>query len=302
MIRRPALLALALVPTLLGCPPDEAELLTGLPDDPGENPLVPDVPMYPFPSDFYLEDDADTHTGRRLVLDDELMPEGVSAATLATADGFSRAPAILTWFEGGLDPASLPDIDDPSAAMAADATVMLVREQSWEPVPLLVELDLNAEDVDEQALIMRPQDILEPGTGYVAILSSGLRSADGEGTPPVSEAFRALRDGIETDSSTVEAQRDDFELVNDAIAGVGLAPEDVVLAWSFHTRSAEQVQDTLIAMQDATVDWDLGAGPSPRTPGRTAARTASSTAASRPPTTSARTPASSLTPTAASRR
>jgi hypothetical protein len=254
----PTVLSLLALLTLgLGCKPDEAEILTGLPDVPGENPLVPDVPMFPFPSDFYLEEDPDTLTGRRLALDDRVMPQGVSAATLATADGFSRAPAILAWFEGGLDAASLPDIDDPGAAMASDATVRLIRQDSWEPVPLLVELDLNTEDLDEQALIIRPQDILEPATGYVVILTDGLRGADGQSAPPVSEAFRALRDGIETDSSTVEAQRDDFTLVNEAIVGVGLEPERVVLAWSFHTRSAEQVQDPLIAMQDATVDWDL---------------------------------------------
>ena len=251
-------LAVVLVPILaLSCKPEEAEVLTGLPDVAGENPLVPGVAMFPFPSDFYLEVDPATLTGRRLVLDDEVMPEGVSSATLASADGFSRAPALLAWFEGGIDPSTLPDIDDPAAAMAAAASVMLVREETWEPVPLLVELDLNAEEVDDQALIIRPQDVLEAGTGYVAILTTGLRSADGEAVPPVSEAFRALRDGIITDSSTVEAQRDDFALVNDAIAGVGLAPDDVVLAWSFHTRSAEQSQATLIAMQDATVDWDL---------------------------------------------
>jgi hypothetical protein len=243
---------------LSGCKPDGDELLTGLPDVPGENPLVPDVPMFPFPSDFYLEADPGTLTGRRLVLDDAFMPEGVTAATLASADGFSRAPALLAWFEGGLDAGSLPDIDDPSAAMAADATVMLVRAESWEPVPLLVELDLNAEDIDEQALIIRPQDVLEPGAGYVAILTTGLVSADGSGPPAASPAFEALRDGVLTDSSTVEAQRSDFELVNDAIDGVGLAPADVVLAWSFHTRSAEQSQATLLAMQDSTVDWDLG--------------------------------------------
>ena len=257
MVLRNSLPLLIAALLIAGCTTDPEELLTGLPDAPGENPLVPDVPMFPFPSDFYLEADAGTLTGRRLALDDATMPQGVSAATLASADGFSRAPALLAWFDGGLDPSSLPTIDDPSAALVDSATVMLVREQTWEPVPLLVELDLNAEDLDEQALIIRPQDILEGSTGYVAILTTGLRSADGSSTPPVSEAFRALRDGVATDSSTVEAQRRDFELVNDAISGVGLDPQDVLLAWSFHTRSAEQVQHTLIAMQDATADWDL---------------------------------------------
>ncbi len=256
---RPLIALVAALACSPACHRDDSQIvLTGLPDDAGENPLVPAVPMYPFPSDFYLEDDPSSRTGLRLVLPDEVMPVGVSSATLAAADGFSRAPALLAWFEGGLDPASLPDIDDPSAAMADDATVRLVREQTWSPVPLLVELDLNAEDHDEQALIVRPQALLEPGTGYVAILTSGLRSADEVTSPPVSDAFLALRDGYATDSSTVEAQRDDFELVNSAIAGAELDPEEVILAWSFHTRSEEQVISTLVAMQDAAMDWNLG--------------------------------------------
>jgi hypothetical protein len=248
--------AVLLFPILsLGCKPDEVELLTGLPDVPGENPLVPGVPLYPFPSDFYR---ASGEAGPSLVFDDALLPEGVSAATLAAADGFSRVPALLAWFEGGLDPASLPDIDDPSAAMAPDATVRLVHGQTLEAVPLLVELDLNTDDIDEQALIIRPQDVLAPETTYVAILGAGLRGADGQSTPPVSEAFRALRDGIETDSGTVESLRDDFEGVNAAIEGLGLDPQEVVLAWSFTTRSAQQVQGPLLAMQDAAMDWELG--------------------------------------------
>ncbi|MDP7113930.1 MAG: hypothetical protein QGH45_18310, partial [Myxococcota bacterium] len=225
--------------------------------EPGGNPLVPDVAMYPFPSDFYLEADPDSATGRRMALAAEAMPSMLTAETFAGADGFSPAPALLAWFEGGIDPGSLPDPDDPSAALADDSTVMLMREGSWERVPLLVELDANASLPAEQALIIRPMDTLETGTGYVALLCDGLRVADGSGSPPVSEAFRALRDGIPTDCAEVEAQREDFVLVNDAIAGSGLTAAEVVLAWSFHTRSAEQLHAPLLALHDVAGDWPL---------------------------------------------
>ncbi len=246
-----SLLALA----LCACSQDE-ELLAGIPNLAGGNPLVPEVALYPFPSEFYLVQDASSLTGRQLALPDEAMPGGLSPDNLLQADGFSRLPAILAFFEGGLDPESLPDIDDPSAAMASDPPVLLLREESWEAQPLLAELDLTAEDADEQALILRPQDLLEADTGYVVVLTDGLRAADG-GTPPLNEAFRALRDGIPTDSPAVEAQRQDFELVNQAIAGAGLDPERVLLAWSFHTRSEEQVLAPLLALQDAAMEWSL---------------------------------------------
>ena len=258
-------LVLVLAPTS-GCDRDDpaddddsdAELITDIDNEPGGNPLVPHIAMFPFPSDFYLVEDASTATGRRVALSDEAMPEGLEADTFADADGFSRASAMLTHLEGGIDPTSLPDLTDTSSALADDSSVWLLTEDSWERVPILVETDLTADNPDIAALIIRPQTTLEPDTGYVVVLRDTVRSADGVSTPPVSEAFRALRDGIATDCDEVEAQRDDFVLVADAIAGAGLAPEEVILAWSFHTRSEEQVLAPLIALQDHAWDWELG--------------------------------------------
>jgi len=234
-----------------------AETITGIDNLPGGNPLVPDVAMYPFPSDVYLTDDLATATGRRVALLDEAMPEGLSASTFADADGFSRVTPILAWLEGGLDPTSLPELTDPSASLADDATVRVVREQTWEPVPLLVELDATAGHVDQQALIIRPQDTLDADTGYVVLLHSGLVSADGASHPTPTDAFRALRDGIPTDCAEVESQRSDFELVTEAIEATGLPADEVVLAWSFHTRSEDQVVDPLLAMHDVAMTWSL---------------------------------------------
>lgn len=264
--RAPALAALlALLAAPAGCDPepeppadddDTTETISGIDNLPGGNPLVPDVAMYPFPSDFYLVEDGATATGRRTSYPDDALPDLLSSSTFEAADGFSRAPALLTWFEGGIDAGSLPDPDDPSATMGDDSPVWLVREETWERVPLLVELDANAETVGEQALIIRPMDTLEPATGYVAILRDTLRSPDGA-PPPISEAFRALRDGIATDCAEVEAQREDFDLVRDAIDASPAAPEEVVLAWGFHTRSAEQLQAPLLAMHDVAATWAL---------------------------------------------
>ncbi len=248
-----------------GCPTDpdppgdddDVETLTGIDNLPGGNPLVPGVAMYPFPSDFYLTTDDGTATGRRLALDDAAMPAVLEAATFADVDGFSRSPALLAWFEGGLDPASLPDPDDPSAALAEESAVWLVRGGTWDRVPLLVELDANAASPDEQALIIRPMDSLDADAGYVAILRDRLRGADGAAPPAASDAFRALRDGIPTDCPEVESQRGDFELVNAAIAATGVPADEVVLAWSFHTRSDDQIYAPLLAMHDVAVEWPL---------------------------------------------
>ncbi len=241
-----------LLSLIAGCTP----MMTGLPDDPDQNPLVPEQPMYPFPSDFYLMDDPATATGRALRLPAAALPDGVSASMFGGADGFSRAPAILAWTPGGFDPASLPDPLDPGATLRDDSPVWLLREDTWARVPLLVEVDAQTQNPSRQALILRPHAALEPDTGYVVVLRDGLSRRDGS-APPASNAFVALRDGIRTDSATVEAMRDDFALVHDALAASGAAPEEVWLAWSFHTRSRDQIERPMRALHQAMAEAPL---------------------------------------------
>ena len=252
---RPSSLLL-LVPIALlaaACPPGT---ITGLPNQPGGNPLVPDRAMYPFPSDLYLEADASTVTGRRVSIPAEALPPGFAPADWAAHDGFSRVPAILTWFAGGIDPTTLPDASDPGASTRDDSSVLLVEEGTWTRMPVLAELDLNARGAFEQALIIRPHRTLKAGTGYAVLLRSSLRSEAGEPLE-INEAFRALRDGIPTDSDELEAQRADFDLALEAAEAVGVSTDELVLAWTFHTRSEEQVTSPLLAIQEVMATAEL---------------------------------------------
>jgi len=254
-MRSSALLALLPIALLaVACPTQET--ITGLPNQPGGNPLVPERAMYPFPSDLYLEADASTLTGRRVAFPAEALPPGFTPDLWGEHDGFSRIPAMLTWFDGGVDPATLPDAGDPGASTRDDSSVLLVEEGTWARIPVLAELDLNARGPFEQALIIRPHRTLRAGTGYAVLLRSSLRSQSG-GEIPVSEAFRALRDGIPTDSEELEAQREDFALALEAAEAVGVAADDLVLAWTFHTRSEEQVVGPLLEMQEVMADFEL---------------------------------------------
>lgn len=244
-----------LLVALVGCNKDPD--LTGIPNLPGGNPLVPDEPMFPFPSDFYLVDDASTATGKRVAFPAEALPEGLPPE-MFVADGFSRVQPILALLDGGVDPASLPDPHDPGASIADGSPVWLLRADDGARVPVLAEVDGQAAVVADQALIVRPHVALDPATTYVVVLRDGLRTADGGAHEPT-KAFRALRDGLSTDSDAVESLRDDFETVNAAIAAQGLDPEEVVLAWSFTTRSREEVTAPLLAMHDEMMAAELGA-------------------------------------------
>jgi pimeloyl-ACP methyl ester carboxylesterase len=220
----------------------------------GGNPLVPEVAAYPFPSDFYMVKDSSTHTGLRVKLPAEVLPTFITP-TMFGDDGFTRIPLILASLPGGVDLASLPA--DPAASLAATASVVLVKIGSWERVPILVETDLTDAKVDRRALIVRPLVALTPRAGYVVIIRDTVKTVAGA-PHSAGAAFAALRDGVTTEVATIEQQREDFKQVNAAIKTLKLDPKKVVLAWSFHVRSEEEVTTTLLAMQDHANTAPLG--------------------------------------------
>lgn len=216
---------------------------------PGGNPLVPEVAALPYPSDFYLVADPSTPTGRRLEMPSEAMPSGMDHAEFVQ-DGYTIIPSILAYLPGGTDVSSLPSPTDHAASVADDSSVLLVREGTWERVGVLAELDQTTTDTARQAIIIRPLEALEHDTGYVVILRTSLRRLDGTNHAP-SAVYAALRDGARTGIPEIDGQLDDFVLVREAIAGTGLDPMEVALAWSFHTRSEAPVTDPLVRMQRA---------------------------------------------------
>ncbi|MCO4772446.1 MAG: hypothetical protein KDA24_20605 [Deltaproteobacteria bacterium] len=242
-------------------PEPEPETITGIENAPLGDALVPEVALFPFPSDFWLEDDPTTATGRRVVFPEGVLPEPLTPETYGDHDGFSRIPTLLSFFDVSIDPTTLPPLEDAAATLSPDSSVVLLREDTWEPVPALVELDANAQFPFEQSLIIRPRLLLEAGTGYVVLITDDVKDTNGQPLP-LNDAFRALRDDIATDSEAVEAWRSRFSLVTDAIAGTQITPERVRMGWSFHTRSEESVVGPLLQMQEiagaATLPpWEL---------------------------------------------
>lgn len=238
---------LVLVSVLSACQAPVDELITGLPNLPGGNPLVPEVALYPWPSDLYLAADTSTTTGFRVDVPPAVLPDDSWAPIVAEADGFSRAVPMLAYLPGGFDASSFPTLAE---SVTPAASVQLWREGADAPTPILVELNSEAPGAARQALVIRPQVSLDPDAAYAVLVTDRARKADGS-AHTASDAFRALRDGIPTDSSELEAQRASFSVALDAMAAAELAPEQVVLGWTFRTRSARQTVDVLAAMHQA---------------------------------------------------
>ncbi|MFT5430281.1 MAG: pimeloyl-ACP methyl ester carboxylesterase [Myxococcota bacterium] len=242
-----------------GPEPDAMELPGPFPNQPAGNPLVPESALCPFPSDFYLADDPTTPTGRRLALPQEAFRPGQrqGQALFDSVDGFSVTPLIVAYLPGSVDVATLPSPTEHGESIADESTVFLVEEGTWERIPVLAEIDANAIVTEQTALLIRALTALKPNTGYAVVLREGLRAMDGT-AHVANEAFMALRDGTPTADPAIEAQRDDFELVAMAIAELGLEPDEVILAWSFHTRSEERLVGPLLAAQSSANTAPMG--------------------------------------------
>ncbi|MCA9669118.1 MAG: hypothetical protein KC503_26160 [Myxococcales bacterium] len=233
----------------------------GYPNLPGGNPLVPEVAMYPFPSDFYLAADSKTKTGYHIEVPAEALPKGTTPAMFSQFDGYTLIPAILAYFgQAGIDIKSLPDPTKPELTVAADSPVYLLEVKSdgtvIEKVPVLAELDQRSPVDTHRALILRPHRALTPNTKYVVVIRDKVKHLDGSAITPRA-AFVALRDGTPTSEPAIESQRDAFKIVNAAIKNAGLKPEEVILAWSFHSRSEEQVTAPLLAMHDVMNSYTM---------------------------------------------
>lgn len=237
-------------------PDSSGPQIKGLPNLEGGNPLVPEVAMYPFPSDFYLAKDDKTRTGKSFVPALPALPRFLDVEMFAGIDGFSRIPLITTFLPGGVDPQSLPDPAKPDATLADDAAVFLVEVDSGERVPALVELDMNAKSDEERALLIRPLRTLKPQMAHVVLITNKLRTTSGSPHEP-NQAFVALRDGLSTDSEALEAQREGFEVVRKAWEAQGLSADAMVQGWSFHTRSEEATVGPLLKMQRVASEYAI---------------------------------------------
>jgi hypothetical protein len=235
----------------------DASNILALDNPAGHNPLAPAYSAYPFPSDLYTAPDAGSPTGLRLALPDGVLPRDITAEIFEDVDGFSLVPLILTAFEQDLDTATLPDPTDELATLADDSPVWLLAGPDWARVPALVERDELASNPERRALIIRPLRALAPDTDHVVVVTDRLRAADGArlATPP---GFAALLSDTPTDSPELEALRATTPLVRAAIAAQGTPEDEVVVAWSFHTRSRQGTTAALLEMQRVAATTPLG--------------------------------------------
>lgn len=236
-------------------PEDTGPTDTGIPDQRPEDcdPLQPEVCMFPWPSNLYLVPDPNRPTGVTLRFGPTTLPKNrasvrIDPAPYARMDGYGLGTPIMMLFPN-LDPAQLYDETQIEDSLGSVAPIWLLEDQGkgYRRVPYFAELDQSETDPARRTLFVRPAEILRERTRYVVIVK-GLRDTNGTEYPP-SQAFAALMIGNTTDP-LLQPRQARFDQVKSTLEAVGLATDEVQLAWDFNTASSQALHSRLLSMRD----------------------------------------------------
>ena len=240
-------------------PDDEIELVGTLDvvveDADRCDPIAAGGCLLPFPNDHFTVADDTTPTGRRVAFDQESMPANVDGVHIDPAhwnelDGFSPGAAVLLQIPDlDLEASGAAPITNIEASLADDAPVVLLDSETGDRIPYWVETDTYAEGTDEvPTTFVRPAVSLPEGHRIVV----GMRGlVDTSGDPvEATDAFRALRDRLETEAPEIEDRRPPMEAVFADLDGAGIERDDLQVAWDFTVASAEGLSSRLLAMRD----------------------------------------------------
>lgn len=221
-------------------------------------PLVPEFCALPWPSDYFLEDDPSTPTGRRVALGPTTLPVAqvrlrrpVDPSPLTTRDGWSVNGSILAYLPGATA-TGLPSPLSIAESIEASSPTVLLNASTGERVPHFSEIDESVGDpAAPRALIIRPVVPLEHATRYIVAIR-GVVDASGSAIAP-SPVFTALRDGDDFDLDYVRDRRADFDAIFATLETAGVARAELQLAWDFTTASLENDTGWMLAVRDAAL-------------------------------------------------
>ena len=229
-------------------------------------PVVVDIPegcnplafehdcFFPWPSDFFLQEDAETPSGRAVVVSGAaqvINEDGLVSDfnELHQADGFSHHPIIAMWFPEGVDTGSLVAwLDDPSPTTRPDSPTLLLNAETGEAIPHFAELDARPSASQVAALYVRPLVRLDNETRYIVAMQ---RLTQPDGSPvEAPEGFRYVRDGVATTSAALDALGERYEAdVFPVLDAFGVDRSELILAWDFTTQSLESVTSDMLQVR-----------------------------------------------------
>jgi len=210
--------------------------------------------MYPFPSNAFTVADDSTETGRRINFDIESMPVNKAGVSVDPAewnrnDGYSPSQQIIAVVpDVDLEQTGAPPLGDLEQSLDAGSPILVIRVSTGEQHLIFAELDAQTDDPAKQALFVRPMVQFERNERYIIALRN-LKNAAGE-LLEAPEVFRAFRDDVLTDNDYIEDRRESMEDIFSILEDVGVAREELYLAWDFNVASVENITERLLHIRD----------------------------------------------------
>ena len=216
------------------------------------NPVDPGHCMLPFPSSFFLTEDATAPSGLRVDLGPTSLVENIDGVRMQPdewnrKDGFPIMGGLYTLLPGvTVDGAAT--VDDIGRSLEDDSPTVILDAETGERVAHWVELERFTEDPARRALILRPAVPMAHGRRYVVGIS-GLVDATGAAVA-APEGFAALREGTASEPDLLR-QRDHYDsVIFPALDAAGHPRDGLQMAWDFATTSAEGSFGPLVHMRD----------------------------------------------------
>lgn len=208
------------------------------------DPIAPTRCGLPFPSTYFMREATSSPTGFMVALGETTIPANIDGKTtsprfLNEKDGFSPLTPAITHFEYATAEGLISHTDI-GQYLAADAKTVLVDVATGERVAHFAEVDAATDADYARMLMIHPVMPLAHGGRYVVGIR-GVVDAQGE-LLPASEAFAALRDGVETGDPRVDGREPLYtDVIFPALEAQGFPREELQLAWDFVVGSQEGI-------------------------------------------------------------
>jgi hypothetical protein len=214
--------------------------------------------MLPFPDDFHTVKDSSTGSGRRVQFTDAAMPHNSDGTPIAAEpynlnDGFSPGQAIVLEVPGLQTPEAFEQtgpvpLDDLGRYEEERAPVVVIDAETGERWPIWVELDSNATDPENTALLVHPARNFDSGHRYVIAMRKLRDSSGAKLDAP--EGFRYYRDDLPVDEPVVSEQGKRFESLFRDLRRAKIKRKNLYLAWDFTVSTDENIAGRLLQIRD----------------------------------------------------
>jgi hypothetical protein len=233
-------------------------------DQPDCDPLQPDRCELPWPSNLFLKPDDQRTTGYTLNFGENTLPAVEAGNNEGTQtrpdpyrrlDGYGVGTPLVTLFPN-VDTADMAGEGNIERSVEADSPIVWLEVddagQVVRRIPHFAELDLRADQPDQQALIVRPMVILDEATRYVVAFRNLQDTSGGDIEP--SEAFAKLVDGDTAGDADLEARQERFDEIFDILEGEGVQRDELTLAWDYVTASSDALHGSMLHMRDEALE------------------------------------------------